>query len=120
MALVHLVSNKVAAAYARSDLFDRRRRPMADLAAPVSSMVAMAPKRAPVSARALSTTSVSTVSRSRLALMRRLAALSAEIPRCGSSGALTAAPRPGAESVCRRRTRAGPGRSGSNGKRWNT
>ena len=46
---------------------------------PVSSMVAMAPKRAPVSVRALSTTSVSTVSRSRLALMRRLAALSAEM-----------------------------------------
>ena len=46
--------------------------------APASSMVAMAPKRAPVSARALSTTSFSTVSRSRLALMRRLAALSAE------------------------------------------
>ena len=48
--------------------------------APASSMVAMAPKRAPVSARALSTTSFSTISRSRLALMRRLAALSA---RCG-------------------------------------
>ena len=45
--------------------------------APASSMVVMPPKRAPVSARALSTTSVSTVSRSRLALMRRLAALSA-------------------------------------------
>ena len=47
--------------------------------APASSMVAMAPKRAPVSDRALSTTSRSTVSRSRLALMRRLAVLSAEL-----------------------------------------
>ena len=47
--------------------------------APASSMVAMAPKRAPVSDRALSTTSRSTVSRSRLALIRRLAVLSAEM-----------------------------------------
>ena len=35
----------------------------------------MTPLRAPVSARALSTTSRSTVSRSRVALMRRMAAL---------------------------------------------
>ena len=45
--------------------------------APASSTVAMAPQAAPVSARALSITSRSTVSRSRLAPMRRMAAVSA-------------------------------------------
>ena len=85
--------------------------------APASSMVAMAPKRAPVSDRALSTTSRSTVSRSRLALIRRLAALSAEmrsrsaaISRRSSSGGFTAAPRRGAESVRRSRERDRTGR----------
>ena len=91
--------------------------------APASSMVAMAPRRAPVSDCALSTTSRSTVSRSRLALIRRLAALSAEmrsrsaaISRRSSSGALTAAPRRGAEWVCRGRARDRPGRGDSAGR----
>ena len=95
--------------------------------APASSMVAMAPKRAPVSDRALSTTSRSTVSRSRLALIRRLAALSAEmrsrraaISRRSSSGTLTAAPRRGAESVCRGRERDRPGRGDSAKYRYNS
>ena len=80
--------------------------------APASSMVAMAPKRAPVSARALSTTSRSTVSRSRLALIRRLAA---QFVR----NAHRRAPA-GAESVCRDRARDrqvdGPGRGDSAGR----
>ena len=42
---------------------------------PSSSRVVMAPKRAPVRARALSITSCRTVSGSRLSLMRRLASL---------------------------------------------
>ena len=46
---------------------------------PESPMVVITPKRALVSVRALSTISVKTVSRSRLALMRRLAALSLEM-----------------------------------------
>ena len=46
---------------------------------PRSSIVVITPERAPVSARALSTTSSSTVAKSRLRLMRRIAALSREM-----------------------------------------
>ena len=46
---------------------------------PESSIVVITPYRAPVSARALSTTSCRTVLTSRLALMRRIAALSREM-----------------------------------------
>ena len=47
--------------------------------APRSSSVVITPELAPVSARALSTTSSSTVARSRLWLMRSIAALSREM-----------------------------------------
>ena len=87
--------------------------------APASSMVAMAANRAPVSARALSTTSLSTVSRSRLALMRRLAALSAEMrarsasfsAAVGSRSVIPSSlhpPRPRCRPADCRRTRKGP------------
>ena len=66
---------------------------------PESSMVVITPYRAPVSARALSTTSCRTVLTSRLALMRRIAALSREMwspsaafSRLSSSGLFTGPP----------------------------
>ena len=75
-------------------------------------MVAMAPKHAPVSVRALSTTSVSTVSRSRLALMRRLAALSAaRRVRSASCSAAVGARLGHAFLPCPRAAWAGPIRS---------